>query len=249
MEIIGALADVSGGELDIVKPLELTKNFATALSEELLAQKVSLKFLVHEKMTIVDPDHVNEEIKCLERDIGNVTASSVTSFEYRLRPKVVLEDEKFLPFQILTRYQLLDGSVYLRTETAQKEVTRERQECELNLDVDVVAQNAIQNASAWAARGDYDMARTTLVANQKMMLRNTTPASPAMGCGAAPASPQRQQQQQQQYGKFLSRAQELDDLLAEEDEAEAPAAEKSYAARKAKRSDKLSSAIYKGKRY
>ena len=165
----------------------------------------------------------------------------MSSFEYRVRA-----DQKVgrlsLPFQVQTRYQRLDGSVYLRVQSGTQEVTDDKMEAERNLKVDVVATNAVQQAAQWASAGRYEKARDVMMCNNSMLLRSV------------PVAQQQQQQQQEGgYGKFLAQAQELDDALMEAQEAEAeesPLADsRSMSSRKAARSDKLSNALYRGKQY
>ena len=241
MEILGAIAEITSGEMDIVEPVLLGKNFANALAEPLLAIKVNLKFFVAKELTICDPAHEGEMLQSLERDFGNVTASSLSSFEYRVRnDRKINSDRNALPFQIQTKYQRLDGSVYLRVQSGTQDVTQDKLEAEQSMRVDVVASNAVQQASHWASAGRYEKARETMMTNQAMLIRSSPMSAPGQ-----------QQQQQGGYGKFLAQAQDLDEAIleAQAQEVDAPLADsRSESSRKAARSDKLSNALYRGKK-
>ena len=50
MENIGMLADKTGGNVDIVNPVELAKNFHNILEETAIATNVSLKLVMHNNL-------------------------------------------------------------------------------------------------------------------------------------------------------------------------------------------------------
>ena len=47
MENLGKLADGSGGQVNIVDPLSLHKEFASILSEPIIATNVAVEFFLH----------------------------------------------------------------------------------------------------------------------------------------------------------------------------------------------------------
>ena len=50
MENLGKLADGSGGKVNVVDPLSLHKEFASILSESIIATNVSVDFFLHKGM-------------------------------------------------------------------------------------------------------------------------------------------------------------------------------------------------------
>jgi hypothetical protein len=68
---------------------------------------------------------------------------------------------------------------------------------------------------------------------------------------AAPPQPQAMQIQSPGYAQFVEQAQQLDDLLMEQERGEAPGAaeEERVSSRASARSDSVSNAIYKSKRF
>ncbi len=83
MEILGLVAQESGGEVDIVDPTNVSKNFATILEDEVFACDCELKMLLHRGMVLVDPDF--DGLSVAQKTVGNITALSNVSFEFRVR--------------------------------------------------------------------------------------------------------------------------------------------------------------------
>jgi len=89
LESLGALADLTAGEVDRVDPMQITKNFHSILSLPVIATHVTVSLLVHKGLFIrneIDEEDEKESQRSLEvRDIGNVTQESTTSFEYGVK--------------------------------------------------------------------------------------------------------------------------------------------------------------------
>jgi len=79
MEELGVLSDRTNGDIDIVDPLDITKNFASILSLPILATHVNVKLLVHKGLFLRNEDELVEQSlavegrSSIEKDIGNVT--------------------------------------------------------------------------------------------------------------------------------------------------------------------------------
>lgn len=61
MEVLGSLAEISGGDVDILKPEEILTKFANLAEEKVIATNVHLTLLLDHRMTVVDPlkpDHI-----------------------------------------------------------------------------------------------------------------------------------------------------------------------------------------------
>jgi hypothetical protein len=187
-----------------------------------------------------------------------VTQSSSFSFEFKVRNEALAQGikEGALPFQVQIRYTRLDGSELVRVQTLEQKVTQNQQEAEAEVNLNVVAQNAVQSAAEYASSGNYGKARERMVMQQRLMQRTSpspayAPQSPMYAAAApAPGMPQQQQQQQQQtYNAYVQQAVELDDLLQAQERAEAPNLDEEALnrSRVSSRSDTLSKAIYKAK--
>merc|ERR1711991_1066252 len=127
--------------------------------------------LVHNAMQILDPEHENQVICSLDKDVGNVVASSNVSFEYRIRTDKAAapqEGDK-LPFQLQIRFDTLDGSQYLRVQTLTQEVTAKREEAERGVNVHVLASNLIHQAAHYSGAGRYGKAREKMAVQSRLM--------------------------------------------------------------------------------
>ncbi len=210
----------------------------------MIATNVHLTLLLDSRMTVVDPTKPDFVASCSQKDVGTVTASSAATFEFKLRDDAVAGiKEDSLPFQVQIRYTRLDGSELMRVQTLKQSVTQNVAEAEADVNVSVVAQNAVQSAAEYASSGRYGKAREKMVLQQRLMQRAS--ASPAY------ASPQQQQQQQQHYNAYVEQAAQLDDMLQDQERSEKPAPSMDEDAinssRINARSDKLSNALYRAK--
>ncbi len=79
---MGALAERTNGEVNIVDPLKITTEFGSILSQPIIATHVGVKLVLHGGLFIRDDndDGVEEKQKnsFVEREVGNVTVSSET---------------------------------------------------------------------------------------------------------------------------------------------------------------------------
>lgn len=81
---LGKLADVTGGQVNIVDPLKLTQEFSTILANNIIATNVVATFIIHKQLFFHFEE--TEESKVV-RNIGNVTADTEITFEYGVRTK------------------------------------------------------------------------------------------------------------------------------------------------------------------
>mmetsp|Transcript_12684 Transcript_12684/g.19172 ORF Transcript_12684/g.19172 Transcript_12684/m.19172 type:complete len:810 (-) Transcript_12684:27-2456(-) len=96
LENIGALADATGGSVNIVEPENLTKEFASILDEEVIATNTTVKVLAHRAIYLVDAENDATLINTPDRSpqdhkkmitVGPVTPSTTVSFSYGIRRK------------------------------------------------------------------------------------------------------------------------------------------------------------------
>ena len=131
IDSLSTLAELTGGAVERVNPTTLTKNFANMLSVPVIATCVEAKVKIHKGLQFrneLDKD-VGEDKTLLARQFGNVTAESLFTFEYGLKPishLLAMEDIDMtkithLPFQTQISYTALDGSKCLRVITKRQE--------------------------------------------------------------------------------------------------------------------------------
>ena len=140
IDSLSKLAEASGGIVERVNPTTLTQNFASMLSVPVIATNVEAKVKLHKGLQFrneIDKD-VSEDKTILVKQFGNVTAESVFTFEYGLKPisellamkDLDISTIKSFPFQTQISYTALDGSKCLRVITQAQDVCHEREEVE-----------------------------------------------------------------------------------------------------------------------
>lgn len=173
------LAELTGGQVERVSPISLTKDFANILALPVIATKVEAKVKLHKGLQFrnEDPAALSADRTILARTFGNVTEENVFTFEYTLKPiselvkmeDLNLEEIKSFPFQTQISYTSLDGARLLRVITKQMEVSNDRDELEKKADFKMVSENAIQKGSAMAARGDFRGGQAVMKTYQQKM--------------------------------------------------------------------------------
>ena len=87
LDSLSKLAELTGGDVTRVAPVDLTKNFANILSLPIIASNVVCKVKLHKGLQFrhEDPSTLSEDQTLMVRDIGNVTDETEITFEYTLR--------------------------------------------------------------------------------------------------------------------------------------------------------------------
>ena len=140
LDSLSKLAELTGGNVERVDPVSLTKNFANILSAPIIASNVVTKVKLHKGLQFrneVEQD-LSEDRTLLVKDNGNVTADCEMTFEYTLKAineLVKMEDidltkMKSFPFQTQITYKALDGSKCIRVITELLDISNDRNELE-----------------------------------------------------------------------------------------------------------------------
>ena len=87
LDSLSKLAELTGGNVERVDPIALTKNFSNILSEPIIASNVVTKVKLHKGLQFRNEQDQNlsADKSLLVRDIGNVTAQTEITFEYTLK--------------------------------------------------------------------------------------------------------------------------------------------------------------------
>lgn len=151
MDSLGKVAEMTGGIVERVDPTTLTKNFASMLSIPVIATNVEAKVKIHKGLQFRNElgKDLSDDRTILTKQFGNVTAESVFTFEFGLKPiKELLDLEDIdmttithFPCQAQISYTALDGSKCLRVITRQQEVCNERDVVEQQADYEMLAFN------------------------------------------------------------------------------------------------------------
>lgn len=136
LESLSKLAELTGGEVTRVDPVELTKNFANILSLPIIASNVVAKVKLHKGLQFrnEDPQSLSEDMSLMVRDIGNVTEETEITFEYtlkKIRDLAKMEDLDLtkitdFPFQTQIEFTALDGSKMIRVITETQKISTDK---------------------------------------------------------------------------------------------------------------------------
>jgi hypothetical protein len=182
LETLSHLYEKTGGNVDIIEPDELKKNFANMLKNETIATRVVTKIKLHKALEFRNEEEkdLNEDKTLLTRDLGNVTDDCEITFEYRLKKKDDLAKLKgfdidkleTIPFQTIIEYTKLDGMKCIRTLTQVQRVTDNAEEARKAAKVEVLAINAAQQATRFAKQGRFRDAQAYSM-NQKNYIKGS----------------------------------------------------------------------------
>lgn len=166
LEHLGTLADMTSGTVDIVDPLDLSKQVAQILSKPVLATGVTLRMLVDSNLVFPSTGN-NSDI----REYGTVNSDTdpTFSFESRKPLKSSEANSKYLYFQAQLTYSRPDGAKVRRVATKKLEWTNNREEMEKTLNSAVVALQAVQDSATLAQRGEYQTARINLISKMRLL--------------------------------------------------------------------------------
>lgn len=163
------LAELTGGNVDRVDPVQLTNNFANMLSQPIIASNVITKVKLHKGLQFryENDENLSEDKTLLVRDIGNVTETCEITFEYTLKKitdlarmeDVDLSQLKELPFQAQIEYKALNGNKCIRVITNHQKISNDREELEHGADFRILGQNAIVKSSNMAKAGNHRFAQ------------------------------------------------------------------------------------------
>eukprot|EP00753_Platysulcus_tardus_P015458 PLAT5019.2.p1 GENE.PLAT5019.2~~PLAT5019.2.p1 ORF type:complete len:827 (+),score=465.90 PLAT5019.2:277-2757(+) len=215
LENLGSMADASGGSVDLVDPLELTKNFTGIMADPVIATNVSATLQLHAGLVFRnEPGH--DGSARLSKPVGNVTAATEITFEYALRSAAELKalgasKLRSLPFQVQVHYKRMDGSRCVRIITHRKPVTRAREVAEAEMDVALLGAHVAQQCAALAREGDYDDARKNAYAWSHVMKRGVREGEARGGKAAG-----KRHVLSKVMGKLASFDDALDEVLMEE---------------------------------
>ena len=169
LETLSQLAELTGGEVQRVDPISLTKNFANINQLPIIATNVVAKIKLHKGLQFRNENTVNlsEDMSLLVKDLGNVTEETEITIEYTLKKiSQLLEMEdldltqiKSFPFQTQITYNALDGSRCIRVITEQQAISQDRVELEKKADFNILGQNAVQQSANIARSGNHKFAQ------------------------------------------------------------------------------------------
>jgi len=265
VEHLGTAADISGGSVEIVDPLQLGSKVSAMLSKQVIATNLSGEILLspHLKFTETEQTEENNNANSNNTEsstknlvLGSVTDETDIGFMFDWRQSFRQEFEKkyetldfdasktladVLPsgkivFQAQLDYLDASGQKTKKVITCEAPVKHLREEVEKDINSTVIAVCAIQHAAKLAQLGNYDEARIHLVSTQRLLQRGMKTT-----------------RHQKDYMSYIVQAEKLDQFMREAQQYEAmvKSDRKSLTAsaeiRKAERDDDASKSIFQMK--
>ena len=168
LESLAIVTEETGGTIVKVAPESLTTEFASIMSDDVIATQVSVQVSVHK--TVVFRNEPIESLSIsgsrMDKIIGNATPSSSFSFHYALKSDeeiAALGINKLeitsIPFQALFRYTTLDGRKCMRAITKIQPVTFNREEVQQEVNIDILARAGRRRAVQLAEEGKLEEAK------------------------------------------------------------------------------------------
>jgi hypothetical protein len=124
IDALSTLQDLTGGNIERVAPVDLTKNFANMLSKPVIATNVVVKVKTHKGLQFRNeaPENLSDANTMLVKEMGNVTDDTLFTFEYTIKPiaelleydDIDMTQIKEFPFQAQIEYTALNGDRCLR---------------------------------------------------------------------------------------------------------------------------------------
>ena len=179
MEYLGSVASATGGEVNIVDPLNLSQNFNSILKNPVVATNVRLE-LVFSKYLTLKNDYIFDKDDCAEKkeeeienrfikNIGNATKDTEIGIIFAIKDQIPPEVTS-IPFQASVYYTALNKNKYLRVITQEKVITSSEALEDLN-NIDVAVYSAVtgQVSASLAQQGRYQEALSNATNNHTFL--------------------------------------------------------------------------------
>ncbi|KAL5010727.1 hypothetical protein ScPMuIL_013032 [Solemya velum] len=188
---LGRVSDMTGGQVNIVDPMNLTEEFSTILANRIIATNIVATFILHKELYF---KHEETKASRVVKIVGNATSDTQIMFEYGIKKSFapesicsdqvteseVLQEETVekkkpnkLPFQLQIVYTDTEGNKALRVLTQNRKVTRDRNLAERKMNLKVIGKHAAKKSAEIALGGDYTIARENAMMHQRMAWRYT----------------------------------------------------------------------------
>jgi len=186
MNSLGKLADITGGSVDIVDPVQITQNFASVLQSRVVATNVTVKLFLHKAFKSPADGEWKAppgEKLWVERNIGNAHEDTEITAEFELHSEEQLmslfkdDQKKEVPFQVQIVYLAPSGMKCLRVISRSREVTSNQAEAVEEVDVPLLGMHANTKTAKLAEQGDIFNAKRTQQQYSSLMSHNITTES------------------------------------------------------------------------
>lgn len=159
LETLSVITDMTGGDITKVNPLNIEADFASVLTDQVVATKVMATGNLHKVMTFrnEDPDNLLRGGSRLVRYFGNALQSASFTIEYTVKPQSELDVDlstlTSVPLQSAIEYTLANGSKCVRVTTIMLPVTTNLREAEEAVDIEILSRNVEFQSAKMAKEG------------------------------------------------------------------------------------------------
>ncbi|XP_061173237.1 circularly permutated Ras protein 1-like [Saccostrea echinata] len=172
LEKVSKCADISGGTVNVLNPLEISRQLRLISQNYVIATYVTVTLFLHPELEVDDPRFPKGSSKII-KEVGSATKDTDMTFSFKLKnPGKKLDIEK-IPFQVQISYTLKDGRNMLRTISKALSTTDNRQTMEEAMNVNVVGTAVVQKTAYLASKGDIEDARSKLLSSRSMISKGS----------------------------------------------------------------------------
>jgi hypothetical protein len=170
LDLLAPCATKTGGNIVKLDPTKLSSGIAEFITEKVLGFDVMVAIKLHNslKFMSISPKDLGPDPTVMVKKLGNVGATTQFTFEYTVKSQQECEREninidriKKAPFQALINYISADGIRYIKVISKEQEITRNQQEAEQNLNVDILSAHSAAKTANLAMIGQMDQAVAT----------------------------------------------------------------------------------------
>ncbi|CAD8204307.1 unnamed protein product [Paramecium octaurelia] len=166
IDTLGKLVEKTNGIVTRVNPEKIGEDFANIINDIVVGTQVELKVILHKALKFRREDQLKAENNTLKKYIGNVTKSTLQTFEYELKSEQELKKENIdikklnqIPFQIRITYTNLKGERMMKVVTKLLQTTQNKVEAEKSAEVEVIHKRLAQKTAQIAKKGNYEEAQ------------------------------------------------------------------------------------------
>ncbi|XP_033730319.1 circularly permutated Ras protein 1-like [Pecten maximus] len=161
LENVSPCANISGGNVDVLDPLEIMRQLRLISQNFIVATSVRMEFHLHPELEIDDDDFPKGSSRII-KEVGNATRDTDITFFFRRKNTDSDLEVDCLPFQVRVSFTLKDGRKMLRILSKSMKVTKDRAQMEEQMNVAVVGLATAQKTASLASKGKVAEARHIL---------------------------------------------------------------------------------------
>jgi len=193
IEILGEMVTKTGGQVDLVDPAQVNKNFQSIFSDDTIARDVNVKIYLPRGITLKknmlsdwqiyqkEPNSQNKDVedsipeinggKIFCKQFGSVNSDSNVLIQFQIDPSFN-EEVQAVPFQIQINYtRVEDGKRLMRVISRVLPTSTKQLEADRTADLEVMGLNAVRTVALTAQNGSYTKARLENFAQLQLMKR------------------------------------------------------------------------------